>query len=177
MSYYPRWTWGARKRRRHPGTLDPAKVVGIALHWPAMDRRLRRVADVKAALRGWQRFHMDNRGWSDIAYQVAVDQQGNRYRLRGHKFRSAANGNTALNLSYGAILLVLAPGEKPSDAMIAGVRRVIAAHRRRYPNSSKIVGHGQIRPGGTECPGTEAQTMIDAGEFEPRPRKRQAVTR
>lgn len=164
--------WGARDRRRHPGTLDPRAVDGIALHWPGMKHPLTTVKAVTNALRSWQRLHMEDRGWSDIAYQVAIDQQGNRYRLRGLKYRSAANGNTSLNLTYGAALLVLAPGEAPSHAMVTATRLVVARHRALFPLSHKIVGHGQIRPGGTDCPGDLAQKLIDHRAFEPHAKDR-----
>lgn len=164
---FPRRLWGARKRRRHPGTLDPRQVVGIALHWPGMSKPLRTTTEVKAALRGWQNYHMDTNGWSDIAYQVAFDQAGHVYRLRGLRHRSAANGNTDLNLRYGAFLLILAPGEQPSEQMQKRVRKWVRKHRRRFPNSTRIVGHGTIRPGGTACPGPAVNAAINAGRFEP----------
>lgn len=164
---YPRRLWGARKRRRHPGTLDPAQVVGVALHWPGMAQPLRDPAAVRAALRSWQNYHMDTNGWSDIAYQGAVDQDGHYYVLRGLRRRSAANGNTDLNLRYGALLLVLAPGEQPSKKMTKKVRKVIRRHRRKFPHSTRIVGHGEIRPGGTACPGPAVNTAIRQGTFKP----------
>ena len=33
--------------------------------------------------RGWQTFHMKTRGWSDIAYNIAVDLAGEVWELRG----------------------------------------------------------------------------------------------
>lgn len=165
--YYPRKSWRARARRRHPGTLDRAQVRGLALHWPAMSKPLRTVADVKAALRSWQTFHMDTNGWSDIAYQDAFDQAGNRYKLRGLRHRSAANGSTDTNLRYGAILLVLAPGEEPSPAMIRAVRRHVRRFRKRYKGATELVGHGDIRPEPTDCPGAAVRRHLKERTFEP----------
>jgi N-acetylmuramoyl-L-alanine amidase. len=122
---------------------------------------------IAAALRSWQTFHMDSRGWSDIAYQEAVDNDGNVYVLRGLGTTSGANGDTATNAAYGALLLILAPGEQPTDAMTAAVRRRVAAHRRRFPRSHRIVGHNDIRPEPTSCPGPIVSKLIDAGVFEP----------
>jgi hypothetical protein len=111
---------------------------------------------------------MDGRGWSDIAYQEAVDQAGDYWILRGLGTRSAANGDTDVNTRFGALLLILAPGEKPSPAMIRTVRKRVAAHRRRFPRSRRLVGHGEIRPEPTACPGPAAQRLIESGAFEPR---------
>lgn len=169
MTYFTREDWGARPSKGGPGPLDIEQVEGVALHWPAMTKPLATVDAVKAALRGWQNYHMDSRGWSDIAYQEAYDQQGNAYELRGLHIQSGANGDSNVNERFGAILLVLAPGEQPSAAMVAAVREGIARHRALFPNSKRIVGHGQIREGGTQCPGPITQGLIDSGVFEPIP--------
>jgi hypothetical protein len=166
MSRISRRQWGARRRRHHPGRLDAAHVRGIALHWPAMSGRVRTVAGAMAALRGWQAYHMDDHGWSDIAYQEAFDQLGNVYVLRGLKNRSAANGTTTTNGQYGALLLMLGPDEEPSQAMVAAVRRRIARHRELFPGSRAIVGHGDLKS--TTCPGTVVLEGIRDGLFEPR---------
>lgn len=163
----PRVMWGARKRLRNPGTLSSSQVVGVALHWPGMSAPIHRKRNVMAALRSWQNYHMDTHGWSDIAYQIAIDQRGRRYRLRGMRNRSAANGNTDLNLRYGAFLLILAPGEVPSNAMINATRKAIKSFRRKFPKGKRIVGHGEIRPGGTTCPGAIVSSDIVNGTFEP----------
>lgn len=166
MTYYTRSDWGARARRA-AYNFGGSDVDGIALHWPAMRTRRTTVASVMQALRSWQRFHMDTRGWSDIAYQEAIDQAGNVYELRGLEHQSGANGNQDLNNRYGALLLVLAPGEKPTAAMVSAVRDRIARHRELHPSSHLVVGHGQIRPGGTTCPGPITQRLIDDGAFTP----------
>jgi hypothetical protein len=167
MTRYSRAEWGARPSKGGPGSLTSSRVEGIALHWPAMSKPLRGREAVAAALRGWQNYHMDGHGWSDIAYQVAVDQDGNRYELRGLATTSGANGDSDVNARFGAVLLILAPGEEPTDAMVTEVRNVVADHRRLFPNSRRIVGHGQIRPDGTACPGPAAQRLIDDGAFDP----------
>ncbi len=160
MTWYHRRDWGARPARPGPGRLDPSKVVGLALHWPAMNKPIRGVPAVLAALRGWQNYHMDTHGWSDIGYQEAIDQDGNVYRLRGIRRQSGANGDQHVNQRYGAILLILAPGETPTPKMLRALRRRIRRHRRLFPKSTQVVGHGQIRPDPTACPGPIVQRLI-----------------
>lgn len=162
-----RQEWGARPPKAGPGDLDPAKVVGLALHWPGLTKPISGVRTVSAAIRGWQNFHIDGRGWSDIAYQMAYDQDGNTYILRGMRTQSGANGDQDVNEKYGAFLLVLAPGEEPSDAMVAAVRRGVAEHRALFPKSKKIVGHRDIRPEPTDCPGDDVEDAIHDDLFEP----------
>lgn len=167
MTYYDRAEWGARPPHRGPGPLSRDRVEGLAFHWPAMKSPLRTVEAVKAGLRGWQNYHMDDRGYSDLAYQVAIDQAGNEYEIRGLRTQSGANGDTDVNERFGAVLLVLAPAEEPSKAMTATVRKIVTRHRRLFPNSRRLVGHSEIRPEPTACPGPAAMVALRAGEFEP----------
>lgn len=169
MTYYRRNSWGARVVPQ--GTrMTPGRVQGIALHWPGDDVRRETPAEVMAALRSWQRQHIDSNGWRDIAYQEAVDQAGNTYQLRGLPWESAANGDETTNDHYGALLLVLAIGQRPSTAMVNTVRRRVRAHRRLFPASARIVAHSAIRPDPTACPGDLVRQLLRDGDFEPRRR-------
>lgn len=174
--YRTRSAWGARSVGTGP-TLDRRKVVGIALHYPGDSIKRDTVEEVEAALRSWQRQHIDGNGWRDIAYQEAVDQAGNVYRLRGLSYQSAANGDEDVNERYGALLLVLAVGEKPSRKMVAAVRRRIGRHREKFPQSDQIVPHSLIRPEPTACPGDVVRALIRRGEFEPSKPRRLALAR
>ena len=132
VDYLPRTAWKARAPRSGPGPLDPDQVDGVAFHWPGTTSHtpITSQAAVASALRGWQAYHMDTRGWSDIAYQVAIDQAGRAWTLRGLRTQSGANGNQDVNERYGAILLVLVQGEQPSEAMKATARAVVAEDRK-----------------------------------------------
>jgi hypothetical protein len=125
---------------------------------------MRRIA---SALRGWQDYHMDVRGWRDIAYQAAVDQAGRKWTLRGLNLQSGANGNETVNDAYGAILLIVGPGEEPSEAMKATTREVVAEFRRYFPAGTLIRPHSAVRPTGTDCPGDRVRACIARGDFEP----------
>lgn len=165
-----RTEWGARIHHGTPTRLVAAEVRGLALHWPAMGRKpVRGIPEVSRLLRGWQAYHMDDRGWSDIAYQEAVDQDGNTYLLRGLGVRSAANGDQAVNAAWGALLLVLAEGETPSTEMIQAVRRRVLAQRALFPGAKRVVGHAHVRPEPTSCPGPIVLDMLAKGVFEPVP--------
>jgi hypothetical protein len=172
VTYLPRSAWGARASRGGVA-LDPSVVEGEALHWPGMAKPIDATGDIgmrriASALRGWQNYHMDGRGWSDIAYQIAIDQAGRAWTLRGLNIRSGANGDADVNRRFGAFLLVLAPGEKPTAAMIATTKGVILDFRKRFPKARlKPYGHKDVRPAGTDCPGPIAYAAINAGTFTP----------
>lgn len=169
--YKPRSAWGARPARSGPGSLLVSRVRGVAIHWPGSGETdsFDQDAEVASALRGWQAFHMDGRKWSDIAYNVAVAQDGDAWTLRGLYTQSGANGDLTLNQQYVAILLVLIADEEPSEAMKRTVRKVIQDVRDIYgEDADLIVPHSAIRGGGTDCPGPKARAAITAGYFEPR---------
>jgi len=164
---------GLRPREGGGVSLRVTDVDGYAWHWPGMagiidargDIGFRRVC---SALRGWQAYHMDVRGWSDIAYCWAVDQVGRKYTLRGQNIKSGANGNDDVNTRYGAGLLILGPGEQPSAAMIATVKETGGEFCARFSGARrKPYGHRDVRPGGTTCPGDEAYDDIQDGKFTP----------
>ena len=167
MTHFNRKAWGARPPEARY-RLNPLEVEGVALHWPAIDVPRVNVAQVKAALRSWQRYHMDTHGWSDIAYQIAVDNRGNWYQLRGLRHRSGANGDQDVNERYGAFLLVLAEDERPSPELVAAVRNRIARFRHIFPNAHQILGHQDVRPDPTSCPGPLVMDYIHRGRFEPK---------
>lgn len=169
VDYLPRSAWNARPANGGPGSLTVSRVEGAVIHWPGTSSKtpITSLSAVASALRGWQNFHMDDRGWSDIAYQVAVDQAGRAWTLRGLRTQSGANGNNDLNERYGAILLVLIAGEQPSAAMKATTRGVIADFRKIYPRGVEIRPHSAVRPDGTDCPGPAARAAIARGDFTP----------
>jgi hypothetical protein len=109
---------------------------------------------------------MDSKGWSDIAYMIAIDQAGRAWTLRGINIRSGANGDGDVNRRFGAFLLILGPGEQPSEAMKTTVKAVIADFRRYCPKASvRPKGHRDVRAQGTDCPGPLAYAAIGRGEF------------
>lgn len=169
VEYLPRSAWNARPPVGGPGSLTVSRVEGAVIHWPgtASETPITSKSAVASALRGWQNYHMDGRGWSDIAYQVAVDQEGRAWTLRGLRTQSGANGNADLNERYGAILLVLIAGEQPSEKMQATVRAVISDFRQIYPKGTAIKPHSAVRPDGTDCPGPAARAAIARGDFNP----------
>lgn len=168
-TYLARTAWRARLARPGPGPLHVDQVDGVALHWPGMADPLDSFTDVAAALRGWQSYHLDDKGWSDIAYQVAVDQAGRAWTLRGLRTKSGANGDAEMNDRYGAILLIVAPGEQPSPALLATTRAVITDFRRLYPGANAIRPHSAVRPEPTDCPGDAIRAAIARGDFTPSP--------
>lgn len=170
--YLPRSAWTSTS----PGgsTMQVAEVVGCAVHWPADPGAfgLQPAHNIARVLAAYRAFHVGpSRNYSDIAYQVAFDQNGRVWELRGINRRSGANGGTQVNRTWGAALFLVGPGEEPSPSLLAAWRhwrntRWLA----RYPRAAAVRGHQDVRPGGgTACPGSIVQRLIDAGTLTTAP--------
>lgn len=65
--------------------------------------------------RAWQAFHMNDRGWSDIAYNAGICPHGWRLEGRGIGVRSAANGTSAGNRRSYAFCYLAGEGDPLTD--------------------------------------------------------------
>lgn len=170
--FLPRSAWTDDPYPSGATLLDPDEVLGLAIHWPggAGSVPTTKTATIQI-LNGELRFHTDpvsagGRGWSDIAYSFAVDQEGRVWDLRGWQRRSAANGDTEVNREYLAATCLIGPKDVPSPALLQGVRdlrtQVVLKH---YPKATRVVPHSAIRPDPTDCPGDRLRAHIAAGTF------------
>jgi hypothetical protein len=163
-----RGQWGARAPRSTSSRIDPTGGVvghygGGSPLWPYTPER------AFTLVRGWQAFHMDGRGWADIAYNLIVDLHGRIFIGRGHRVRSAANGTDEANGSRYAICLLAGGNDPLTDEAKAG----FMAARRLLRNADArtglaVVGHRDVRS--TDCPGPTVQAWIVAGCPLPEPR-------
>lgn len=145
---YTRAQWGARPAAYVNG-LDYAKVGHLILHYPGTRNPIGTdPAAIGRALRGWQDYHIDGRRWSDLAYNVAVDQAGRIWEGRGYDRRDGAtSGMGGVSMS---VLAIVANTEKPTEALQRGVLRAFAEGNHRAPNARRA-WHSMYQT--TECPG------------------------
>ena len=136
MSLYDftRSDWGARPAS-YVNSLDYSKVRDLIVHYPGTASPIARDDEsIRRALRGWQDYHIDKKGWSDLAYNVAVDQLGRVWEGRGYDRRDGAtSGRGGTSMS---ILAMVADDEAPTDLMLSGILRVITEGKRRAPNAA-----------------------------------------
>lgn len=164
----PRTAWTSSTPGGEP--YDPHNYRGIAIHWPASAGSYAGVTDAQAAatLNGWRQWHMEGHGWSDIAYQYAVTDDGTVWTCRGIGRKSAANGDTGPNNAYGAVILFLGPHDPVTPAMRDAVRWLDAQYRTEG-TGPEVVTHNEARllfglPG-TDCPGPAATAAVERGHF------------
>ena len=155
---HPRADWGARAATR-ASKLTPSKIGIVDVHWPGSKGRLARDRPgVAKALRGWQDYHMNGHGWSDIAYNIAVDLAGEVWELRGW---DAVDGGVASRSDDVTILLVMGDRDQMTDAMKSSVLWVMAEWDRRFGRKLRRTHHGALTQ--TDCPGPEATAWSKAG--------------
>lgn len=155
--FHTRSDWGARPPRSR--TALPS-AEGVTCHymgpspWSGGRFDHTRCASI---VRNIQRFHMDSRGWTDIAYNSLVCPHGHRYEGRGPGIRSAAQGTTAGNDRSEAVCYVGGDNDALTDAA-----------KRAYHDEGKRMRSGRLRWGhrdwkSTGCPGDPIYRWRQAG--------------
>lgn len=117
VTYHPRSSLGlgmpvpARLALRTPADAGPSHE-GITWHHTGADGTLFH-PDPIARLRGIWAYHVETRGYGDIAYNGAFDADGNTYGLREHRYVGAhatSTNNVANRLTDGIVFLEDARG-------------------------------------------------------------------
>jgi hypothetical protein len=164
--------WGARSTSTSVGSTVKLAVV----HHSASSNGYS-PAEVPGVLRSIQAYHMDGRGWSDIAYNFVVDKYGGIWEGRGGGIDKPIIGAHAMGFntnSVGVMVIGDYSATQPTAAALESVSQVIgwklALHRvdpggrvdftslgsTKYEagvvvNLPRVVGHREV--GLTGCPG------------------------
>lgn len=154
-----RWT----STKSNAPAARPSELVGVALHYPGQTKPIGVESEAAVAnrLERYRRQHVNVNGWKDIAYNVAVDQSGRLWTLRGVSRQSGANGTTAANRTRGAILCLVGNTEAPSRAMIDAVLYAARLWDARYPGIEYLNPHSRFVS--TACPGPRLRALLNDG--------------
>lgn len=158
-SIVTRAQWGARPpKRRTTGNLKETSTV----HWNGP--KMPDVSHDKCAsvVRGTQNFHMDQRGWSDIAYNFLVCRHGYIFEGRGLNVWNGANGTNYGNQTSHAVMALVGTGNVVTGLMKQAIKDAVAhIDARTAAPGSPVRGHRDHKS--TECPGNELYTWVHAG--------------
>lgn len=113
MKFVSRDEWGARERRGANPMND--RPFGITAHWEGPHMGAFAHDKCAGKVRGIQDFHMDGRGWSDIAYNGLACPHGFVFEGRGPHAASAANGFTQVNFDWYAVCYLGGEGDPFTD--------------------------------------------------------------
>lgn len=165
-----RSAWGARAPK-NTTPMVASEQRGTAIHYSAAESD--RVAihdDCARRVRSIQAFHMDGRGWADIAYNWLVCHHGYRFAGRGLGVRSAAQGTDAGNDGYHAVCFLgfdVAGRADVTDEAKQAIRDCIVSVRAEYKQATGVRPHSWFHS--TACPGDELRAWITAGVPVPAP--------
>jgi hypothetical protein len=104
-------------------------------------------------------FHVNNQGWSDIAYSFGVCPHGFQFTGRGWNRNQFAGGKDVVGADDGpdsewySVLVFLGGTEKPTDLMVDEVIALIGEGRRSGRCGSRVLPHNAFKP--KACPGPE----------------------
>lgn len=151
MNIVQRSKWKARPPAHPLQALPTSGLRGVAIHHTG-EAGPRDHKDCAAQVRGFQAFHIDTRGWSDIAYNFLVCPHGYVYVGRGWERRSAGQGTDAGNDGYHA-LCVMADGRKRFTRKQANaLGALVRIAQERYPRAREVRPHSYFHS--TACPGS-----------------------
>jgi uncharacterized protein YaiE (UPF0345 family) len=166
--------WAARP----PTSTSVAGSVQLAVVHHSASSNAYGPGDVPGLLRSTQAYHMDGRGWSDIAYNFVVDKYGGLWEGRGGGIDRPVIGAHAMGFNTGSVgVMVLGDytSATPTAAALESVSKVIgwklalhnvdpsgAANFTSGGSTSipagqvvylpRVVGHQDV--GSTSCPGS-----------------------
>lgn len=159
----PRSEWGARPRK--PGTTAIIEHPLVTFHYVGGGWEYpweHTVCDDK--IRGIQADHMDNRDWSDIAYNYLVCPHDFVFEGRGYDRRSSANGSEVANNTSFAVCALWGTASA-DDPLPDGLKRAFMWARSylmyKGGATSGIKGHRDWKS--TDCPGDQIYAWIKLG--------------
>lgn len=168
MPLVTRAQWGARAPR--PRTTSISSHPSITVHWEGAGWKWpwdHSTCDNK--VRGIQDYHMDGRGWSDIAYNYVNCPHGYTYEGRGYDERSSANGTDAFNFASFATQAMWGSNAdaKVPNALKDAILFSMAILRDKGNATAVVKGHRDWHS--TDCPGDELYAWVKAGCPDPTP--------
>lgn len=133
---------------------------GVAVHWGGDGNAPSNHADCESRWRGWQNYHMDSKGWADIAYNFGFCNHGYVLAGRGYGVRSAAQGTDYGNEYFMAAVFVGGIDGPPANEHAFDALEWIIAECRRLGADSEVRPHSYFHS--TDCPGDHIRSKLSA---------------
>ncbi len=115
----------------------------------------------KARLVGVQRFHIEDKGWGDIAYHYLIGPSGQIYEGRDARFQ----GDSGTSYDLDGRLLICMVGsfteQLPEAVAMQSMLALVAAHLHKHGlKPADVVTHRMVAA--TDCPGDALQAWFDS---------------
>lgn len=155
--------WGARSPKRvNSGTMTeiptchwngPTLTIGGKTTWDH--------SKCAAMVRGIQSYHMDAKGWNDIAYNFVECPHGYTFEGRGLNVWNGANGTNHGNRNSHAVMCLAGEGNPFPEAEKQGFKKCINYISRYAKAPNRCRGHRDHKS--TQCPGDARYKWVHAG--------------
>jgi hypothetical protein len=150
MKIIKRSEWNARSPK---AVSNMRNSEGVYIHHSATP------AGGSERVRSIQNYHMDSKGWNDIAYSFLVDVKGNIYEGRGWGVSGGHTRNFNTK-SHGICFIGDSSRDIVTNEAKVAINFIIDEHAKRY-------GHGYVRAhrdvAATACPGSSLENWIRSG--------------
>lgn len=155
------WDRDIKSRPPIPGNVD-----ALTVHWvgsSSYNRKRDRIADgIKAIEKSQMR---NNSALSCVSYNFFVDKFGRVWEGRGFRYRNAANGGNANNLtSMSVCVLVGQSDSQVTPDILSGLRTLYSEAVKHYGRPLKVECHSDVRP--TQCPGPLLTSLVRSGRIQ-----------
>lgn len=150
--------WGARPARSSSGISD---IRGSTAHYEGPHMGTFSHDSCAPKVRGIQAFHMDNRGWADIAYTSLTCPHGVIYVCRWWRTRTAAQGTNFGNDHHYAHCVLMGVDDPLTDEAKRGLRTAFDLARSQGGAGAEQKIHSDWHA--TACPGDPIRSFVRAG--------------
>lgn len=124
--------------------------------------------------RGYQRYHMKTRGWTDIAYNFGVGLSGSVLRGRGWKRQGGATGNPEDRYSLSICAIGNFDTQQPTDAMVQAIADwILTGIEKGHIQPTVVIKGHKDKPYATACPGRylyaqlpKIRSLVAAGRID-----------
>lgn len=147
--------WEARPPKKPFTKLKRWRIKGIVLHHSGVKNGPTGVGAVKQ----YERFHMDSRGWNAIAYNWLVDEKGVVYEGRGPGIQSGAT--KGWNSRTESICYTGWGAAKVGNGALVSIKALVNDIQGRYDHGLWVKGHRDL--GNSSCPGNWLYDWLRAG--------------
>jgi hypothetical protein len=156
VKFISRAEWGARE----PKAVKQLSPQGQTQHWEGTSLGVFDHESCYTKVRGIQAFHMDARGWFDIAYSLVPCPHGYVFEGRGKGIYTAASGEPG-NSKSEAVCYLGGVGDPLTDLGKQAISDAFAYLREGRDGNQQSWCHSDWMI--TQCPGDELREFIRSG--------------
>ena len=156
----PATQWGRELRGTPP---RPGVVTHLTVHWIGSSDYSRPADQIAAGIKQIEQGQMArDPKLSAISYNFMLDKWGRIWEARGYRYRNAANGANANNLTSISVCVMVGRSDAtPTPEIITGLRQLWQAASGQCGRPLTIQCHCDVRA--TACPGPELTSLVRSG--------------